>query len=264
MVMSNITVEGIDPDCKILGADQKFIYGSTDAIVKFRAFSQFTPTVPNDSVIDTETRNVNLSGYRWRHTTKTTDVSNNGRLKLQSFTNDGAGSDILEYNQTSLNFSVPITSNQTTYGRRPGGALFMNGNTTDTAGLTTDAPTKLLGNTTSASLVDVAMYANNRLTYTPSVSGVSSRFLITASVAFQNMDSSAGVGSFFIYKNGLTPMGVRSATTMTGSSTNSMSVTVQVLESLSPNDFVEIWFSSSVNSTAGIRATYSYLSMIAA
>lgn len=265
MVMSsNLPVKGIDPDCKILGADQKFVYGSTDAIVKLRAFSEFTPTVLNDSVIDVESRNKNLSGYRWKHTTKTTDVSDNGRLKLQSFTNDGAGSDILEYDQTSLNLSVPLVSTQTTYGRRPGGSLFMNGNTTDTAGLSADAPTKVLGNTTSASLVDVAMYAHNRLTYVPSVSGVSQNFVITANITFQNMDSSAGVGSFFLYKNGTTPLGVRSSTTMTSSSTNQMFVTVQTRETLAPNDYVEIWFSSSVNSTAGIRVLYTYLTLTAA
>jgi hypothetical protein len=264
MVMSNITVEGIDPDCKVLGADQKFIYGTTDAGVKFRAYSQFVPTVPNDSVIDTETRNVNLSGYRWRHTTKTTDVGNYGRLKLQYFANDGAGTDLLEYDQTSLNLSVPITSSQTTYGRRPGGALFMNGNTTDTASLTGNAPTKVLGNTTSSNLIDFSMFAHNRLTYVPSVSGISQPFIITANITFQNMDTSAGVGSFYLYKNGTTPLGVRSSSTMTASSTNQMFVTVQTREVFAPNDYVEVWCSSSVNSTAGIRALYLYLTLTAA
>lgn len=262
--MSNITVEAIDPDCKVLGADQKFIYGDTDAIVKLRAFSEFIPTVLNDSVIDKESRNVNLSGFRWKHTTKTTDSSNYGRLKLQSFINDDAGSDILEYDQTSLNLSVPLVSTQTTYGRRPGGSLFMNGNTTDTAGLSADAPTKVLGSTTSASLVDVAMYASNRLTYVPSISGVSQTFLISANITFQNMDTTAGLASFYIYKNGTTPLGVKSAVTMTASSTNSMFVNVQVRETLAPNDYVEIWCSSSVASTAGMRATYIYLTMNAA
>lgn len=264
MVMSNITVEGIDPDCNILGADQKFIYGSTDAIVKLRAYSEFTPTVPNDSVIDKESRNVNLSGFRWRHTTKTTDVSNYGRLKLQSFINDSAGTDLLEYDQSSLNLSVPVTSSQTTYGRRPGGALFMNGNTTDTASLSANAPTKVLGSTTSASLVDVSMFANNRLTYAPSISGISQPFVISANITFQNMDTTAGIGSFFLYKNGTTPIGVRSSFTMTASSTNQMLVTVQARETLAPNDYVEIWCSSSLASTAGIRVTYTYLTLTAA
>jgi hypothetical protein len=257
MVMSNITVEGIDPDCKILGADQKFIYGSTDAIVKLRAYSQFTPTVPNDSVIDEESRNVNLSGFRWRHTTKTTDISNYGRLKLQSFINDGTGTDILEYDQTSLNLSVPVVSSQLTYGRKSSGCIYFDTNTTDTAPLTAATWTKVLGTTTAATsnTSDITMPSNNRITYTPVVSGTSSTFSMTASISCQNRASTAGILWFGLYKNGTTLIGTPSKTTLVASSTNNFNTVVQVQDTLASGDYVELWCLNTLASTGGIRVT---------
>lgn len=254
---SNITIEGIDPDCNILGADQKFIYGATDPIVKLRAFSQFVPTVPNDSVIDKESRNVNLSGFRWRHTTKTTDSSNYGRLKLQYFTSDGAGTDILEYNQTSLNISVPVVSSQLTYGRRSSGCIYFDTNTTDTAPLALATWTKVLGTTTASlsNTSDITMPANNRITYTPVVSGTSSTFLLTASISCQNRATTAGILWFGLFKNGTTLIGAPSKTTLVASSTNNFNVVVQGQDTLFSGDYVELWCLNTLASTGGIRVT---------
>lgn len=266
MVMSsNLPIMGINPDCKVLGADQKFIYGSTDAIVKLRAFSEFVPTVLNDSVIDVESRNVNLSGFRWKHTTKTTDSSNYGRLKLQSFINDDAGSDILEYDQTSLNLSVPLVSTQLTYGRKTSGCIYFDTNTTDTAPLTAATWTKVLGTTIAATsnTSDITMPANNRIVYTPVVTGTSSTFMMTASISCQNRATTAGILWFGLFKNGTTLIGTPSKTTLVASSTNNFNTVVQVQETLASGDYVELWCLNTLASTGGIRVTDSSISMTA-
>ena len=105
--MSSITVSGITPSLSILGAFQEFIYNQNSSA--FRLSNTFVPIIGVDSVTNSEFRNNALSGFRWTHTTNTTDTI--GQLKLQSFLGASpTGTDIISFNNDgSLIIYSPIT-----------------------------------------------------------------------------------------------------------------------------------------------------------
>jgi len=107
MALSNITVKGVTPDLAILGNYQRFSY--EDNVTSFQLDNIFVPTTLIPSQMNFESRNNQLSGFRWYHTTTSTDTF--GSLGLQSFVNaEPDGTDIIIFGQDgSINFVAPIT-----------------------------------------------------------------------------------------------------------------------------------------------------------
>lgn len=339
MVMSNITINGINPELEILGQYQSFNYPVSDSIATFQVYNPFIPIVSADSVINIDTTNLNLGGFRWEHRSEDTDSHAYGSFKLQHFVAVGGSTDILGFDSERINFYYSLTmagagdegiirfpseaqpkrlvffdgvgdaysgigcgsggqmmfnvlsgqtfnfyddwggtptliiqfgSNfvrayQTIFGRRPSGIIYFSGNTTDTPSLTLNVWTKVLGTTTASSLNtdDFTMPANNRMTYNPAHSSTSTSF-IRACVSFQNRSSQAPLLTFGIYKNGTTLLTPQCRETLVASSTNTLNATVEVLDTLVPGDYIELWVMSSVTSASGIRVTDAAITISAA
>ncbi len=107
MAMSSITVAGITPTLSILGSFQEFIYNQNTSA--FRLYNTFVPVISIPAETNFEYRNNTLSGFRWTHTTNTTDTI--GQLKLQSFTLASAnGTDVLSINNdNTITFYNPVS-----------------------------------------------------------------------------------------------------------------------------------------------------------
>lgn len=107
--MAGIVVERISENLKILGQSERFIFGlseSPEPLGAFKLDNIFTPAAGVPSVTNFETRNKDLSGFRWVHTTNTGETF--GSYKLQSFVNaQSTGTDILLFNHDGT-----ITFNQ--------------------------------------------------------------------------------------------------------------------------------------------------------
>lgn len=107
--MAGIVVERISENLKILGQSERFIFGLTESPEPLGAFKLdniFTPAAGVPSVTNFETRNKDLSGFRWVHTTNAGETF--GSYKLQSFVNaQSTGTDILLFNHDGT-----ITFNQ--------------------------------------------------------------------------------------------------------------------------------------------------------
>lgn len=116
--MSNLTFHGMNADMQILGATQRFVYTTDDPVVKFQQYSQYAPTPLVDSLICIETRNQNNSGFRWKHTLKSTDVNSFGTFKFQSFVSDDAGTDLFGYDGGDFNYYKNIYFPNASNGRR--------------------------------------------------------------------------------------------------------------------------------------------------
>jgi len=113
---TTVIVGGITPDLKVLGNTQQFIFNQNLSSIQFDNIFVPTPNIPAQN--NFETRNNNLSGYRWVH--KTLSNSTTGTLTLQSFVNASpSGNDIFTINEdNSFNFNgnVPdyrLTMNNT-------------------------------------------------------------------------------------------------------------------------------------------------------
>ena len=111
MPMSTITVAGISPTLKVLGATQQFNY--TQEVSAFQITNSFIPTGLISSTFNFELRNNLFSGFRWVHSTNNTDT--HGSLTLQSFVNaQTTGINILTFGQNggiTLDAPVVISNN---------------------------------------------------------------------------------------------------------------------------------------------------------
>ncbi len=108
MPMSTITVAGISPTLKILGATQQFNYTQETSL--FQLTNSFIPTGLIASKLNYELRNNLLSGFRWTHLTESTDTY--GSLTLQSFVNAQTfGDDILKFNNSGISIFAPVDFN---------------------------------------------------------------------------------------------------------------------------------------------------------
>ncbi|MGL5716279.1 MAG: hypothetical protein ACRCX2_24890, partial [Paraclostridium sp.] len=154
MPMSTITVAGISPTLKILGATQQFNYTQETSL--FQLTNSFIPTGLIASKLNYELRNNLLSGFRWTHLTESTDTY--GSLTLQSFVNAQTfGDDILKFNNSGISIFAPVDFNNNilTSGT-------WNGNTIDVSyggtGITTTTPYSVIcgGTTATGALQSVA------------------------------------------------------------------------------------------------------------
>jgi len=108
MSMSTITVAGINPILKILGAAQQFNYDQS--LSTFQLNNSFTPVVGIPSQFNQEFRNNLLSGFRWTHLTTTTDTY--GSFTLQSFVNAlNTGTDLMRFSNTGIDLYNDINLN---------------------------------------------------------------------------------------------------------------------------------------------------------
>jgi hypothetical protein len=278
MVMSsNITINSVNPDLTILGATQRFVFDSTDPLVRAEVFGQFVPIIGTNSVINFELRNSDLAGFRLKQTSATTDTFDFGKLELQYYVNDAdtTGTTVWQYspgtttgahtfysgsppssnaliltlNNTAAIFTKPI------YGRSVSGLMYFSGNATATTTMVTNTWLKVSGTTTLAATgSEITMPANNRLTFTTSdPSNPSPTIVITANFIFKNAGAaSAGTTSFGIYKNGTTLIAPSSTTTIAASSTNWNSVSLRIMTAATSTDYFELWAMNSVTNTPGI------------
>ena len=243
--MSNITVAGITPDLIVLGDYQRFIYDSADPIIKLQTYGQFVPTGLADSVINIESRNNLLSGFRWVHTSTTTDANAFGTLKLQSFVSDGAGTDIIGFDGTNLNF------NYTSYGNKPCGLLSWSANTTNTPISVADTFVKALGTTTlSSSSKCSTVSGDNRLIFTPDFGTQTISVLAKATLSFKWAGAGTPILSVAINKNSTQQVPIASITSVAAG--NLYSLSVECLISMTNADYLEVWVTSSVTDATGL------------
>ena len=117
------------------------------------------------------------------------------------------------------------------------GGIYISSSTTTTLSATT--PAKASGTTTTMALNGFTHPANNRLTYTGSVTRV---FHVTASLSASTI-SGAETVDFYFYKNGTTP--ITGAQIQREVANNDIgAVSIECLVSLAQNDYVEIWLES--------------------
>jgi len=110
MPMSTITVAGISPTLRILGATQQLNYDQMLSTLQIT--NSFVPTVLLPSTFYSEFRNNLFSGFRWIHLTNSTDTY--GSLTLQNFINAqvaSLGNNMIEFNSSGINVFVPINFN---------------------------------------------------------------------------------------------------------------------------------------------------------
>lgn len=111
--MSAFVVSSIASSLKI-DANQRFILGAEIAPEPLGAFKLdniYVPVLGTPSITNFETRNNTLSGFRWVHTTSSTNTF--GQLKLQSFVNaQSTGIDLISFNQDgTISFIAPVSFN---------------------------------------------------------------------------------------------------------------------------------------------------------
>jgi ribosomal protein L31 len=105
---SKFTASGTVPNQEALGHYHRFKFDDTNPHVKLQAYSQYVPTSNNTSTINIETRNHNYSGFRWHHTTQSTDVNSFGSFAFQSFVGDGEGVNVIGFNGSQINMYFPV------------------------------------------------------------------------------------------------------------------------------------------------------------
>ncbi len=110
MPISTITVAGISPTLRVLGATQQLNYDQVLSTLQIT--NSFVPTVLLPSTFYSEFRNNLFSGFRWIHLTNSTDTY--GSLTLQNFVNAevaSLGNNMIGFNSSGINIFVPINLN---------------------------------------------------------------------------------------------------------------------------------------------------------
>ncbi len=120
MSISTITVGGIAPALRILGADQLFNFSQPNS--SFQLNNSFVPTALIPSTTRLEFNNNLYCGFRW--TQQTTNTDNHGSLTLQSFVNaSSSGTDLMSFTNsgniiievaTSMSADLDLNNNNIT------------------------------------------------------------------------------------------------------------------------------------------------------
>ncbi len=200
MPMSTITVAGIHPAMNILGNTQQFNY--TQSLSSFQITNSFIPTVPIPSQFNQEYRNNLFSGFRWIHSTTTTDTY--GSLTLQSFVNaQSTGTDIIKFDSNGVSIFAPLNMNSQTITNST-----WNGNTITVpyggTGLTsTTAYSVLCGGTTSTgALQSVAFLGNSGQVLTSQGAGALPIWTTNGSGTVTSVTAGAGLSGGVINTSG--------------------------------------------------------------
>lgn len=231
MVMSNITLPGIQADMTVIGAYQRFT--NTNVSAAFQLDSSFVPTSMLTPLTNLELRNNTLSGYRFRQTTTDTDTI--GSLILQSFTAASTtGTTIFTIsNAGAFTINVPVT-----LAAKPYASLFMAGNSTPTTVVAAGTYVKVLGTTTLATSNLFTMPSNNRLTI-----GSTADCVINVSGSFVDSGGGSPYATYVLYKNGSIFADMAPMSDNCGSSRGHFSLTTNM--SLAATDYVELFVTSS-------------------
>lgn len=99
---TRFTAGAIVPALEVWGGYQRFEFD--DHFVKLQAYNKFIPFGLNSSVINIESLNNNLAGFRFRHVTSPTSPNNYGTFSLNRFDNaaDTTGTEIFLYDTGNL------------------------------------------------------------------------------------------------------------------------------------------------------------------
>jgi hypothetical protein len=111
MTASKFTPSALVPELFIWGHYQRSSFNEFNQSVKSQVYSEFVPTALADSVINIESRNHLLSGFRLKHTSTNVDSNPFGSFKFQSFVSDNDGTDIFGFDGSYLNVYVPADFN---------------------------------------------------------------------------------------------------------------------------------------------------------
>ena len=272
MPMSTITVAGLHPQLNILGSEQQFNY--TPPLSAFKLTNSFIPTIAIPSLLNMEYRNNMFSGFRWKHTTTSTDT--HGSLTLQSFLSDQAtGIDIIIFLENGgVNIAAPLSSNLNLNNNKiinlatptlatdavtkayadllvgsPSlrASLYMENNAVTNSIVTPDAFQKINGITTSRFLTNFTMPSNNRLLYTGTLP-------ITALVNVDVTMSGTGANRIYsigVYKNGVALISATTRQLVSAGDVVSLSNTVPV--AFITNDYIEIFIAATNTSTITVQ-----------
>lgn len=105
---TKFTAGAIVPALEVWGGYQRFEFN--DHFVKLQAYNKFIPFGLNSSVINIESLNNNLGGFRFRHVTSSTSPNNYGTFSLNHFDNaaDTTGTEIFLYDTGSFYLKKPV------------------------------------------------------------------------------------------------------------------------------------------------------------
>jgi hypothetical protein len=108
MASSKFTAGAIVPALEVWGGYQRFEFD--DHFVKLQTYNKFVPFGLNSSVVNTESINNNLAGFRFRHVTSATSPNNYGTFSLNHFNNaaDTIGTEIFLYDTGNFYLKKPV------------------------------------------------------------------------------------------------------------------------------------------------------------
>ena len=105
---TKFTAGAIVPALEVWGGYQRFEFD--DHFVKLQAYNKFIPFGLNSSVINIESLNNNLGGFRFRHVTPSTSPNNYGTFSLNRFDNaaDTTGTEIFLFDTGNFYLRNPV------------------------------------------------------------------------------------------------------------------------------------------------------------
>ncbi len=264
MVMSTLTVAGLNPALSILGDTQQFIFIDNINLSTIQLNNTFVPTLPIPSQNLLEFRNNQLSGFRF--TQLTNNGETHGSLRIDSFLSASpTGTSILTLREdgkikifSALFNSLDMGGNTIINGADPVnpqdfatkayvdvdkayGALYM-----DLPNLTTITAAntwiKIAGTTIAAPLNQFSMSVDNKLTYI-GTSAITA--YISVSISASDTTITGNTLAFSIFKNAAEVSG---SAMFCAKSTNSINVTasLMIIVALAQNDFIEIYCQNTV------------------
>ena len=249
----------------------------------FSLTNTFTPASSNPST-NTETFiNAYGAGYEFIHQTLSTDSSQIGTFAFNAIGPTSGGNTVyplmtasyfgaeqlvfacpIEFNgqvtfATSVTVQTPTTAGNpatktyvdttTPYVLRPSGCIYFQANATG-ASASANTWLKMVGTTTSSQLNLFTTTVNNQLKYS-GTTGITANIITNASIEVSS--TSATTVSVAIYKNGTRwAPSINSGQTTAATTPIRLSVNAQI--PLVTNDYIEVWYESSVATT--ITATY--------
>lgn len=270
MVMSTLTVAGLNPALSILGDTQQFIFNDNLNLSTIQINNTFIPTALISAQNNLELQNNAFSGFRWIQLTNNTDTF--GALTLQSFINaQPNGTDILTFRQDGKINIIPALANSLNMGNNriinllnpinPQDAVTKNyvdtnkayGNCYMLANVTgTSVPggisnyVKIAGTTTAGELNQFTMSSDNQLTYTGTLS---IETYISVSI-FGSDGTAINILTFSIYKNGI--LIPASQMTALPNQNNIVNVTIFAITGMVTGDYIEVYCADSVLTTVVI------------
>ena len=280
MTTSKFTTSAIVPELFVWGHYQRASFNEFNQSVKSQVYSEFVPTSLTDSIINTESRNHLLSGFRLKHTSTSTDVSPFGSFKFQSFISDDAGSDIFGFDGDNFNVYFPLLLgsnldmgsyriiNLATPIAGTDGAnksyvdaqvsatsscaqVQMTVNTTTTS-CVANTLIKIAGTTTASGNEVNFTTSSNRITYSGSSAVVG---IASASISFYGTADYQTIG-IAITKNGSTQiLPYQYNTSRFSGSAYPVNVSISgILTSLSPTDYLEVWIVCGATASIKVNA----------